>query len=187
MTKKHVLKLLESWGWQIRRDEVGDYFAKLQLSDREVSVAPNWRRLIGEYKFSLLPSVMTEEFSYISDNIHDSRVGARLVTMWNALKIQKVNITDDDIKSLADQALDWARAQSLQDALEKHAALPTDAKGVRPVYHLSSLVILGDIETLEYYKSCFEQGDRLGFVPYITKDYIDRAYALALKRSESSS
>jgi len=39
--------------------------------------------------------------------------------------------------------------------------------------------LLGDVAKLKSYQTSFVAGDRLGFVNYVTKDYIDRAVALA--------
>lgn len=70
-------------------------------------------------------------------------------------------------------------------ALHDHAALPTDAPGARPIWHLAALALLGDVAKLKPYQASFEAGDRLGFVPYITKDYIDRAVTLAEELASS--
>ena len=44
-----------------------------------------------------------------------------------------------------------------------------------PLYHLAALSILGDAERLNEYLIYFQNGNRLGFVPYITEDMIYRA------------
>ncbi len=53
-----------------------------------------------------------------------------------------------------------------------------------PLRHLAALAIAGDVERLNSYKNSFEKGDRLGFVPYITVDMIDRAILIAQKKRE---
>lgn len=73
----------------------------------------------------------------------------------------------------------WAEAQDLDKALWDHAALPTNAPGARPIWHLAALALLGDVMKLKSYQASCAAGDRLRFVNYITKDYIDRAVALA--------
>lgn len=60
-----------------------------------------------------------------------------------------------------------------------YRALPTDSKGARPLRHLAALAITGDIGRLAKYQRRFEQGDRLGFVPYITAEMLERALLLA--------
>ena len=57
--------------------------------------------------------------------------------------------------------------------------MPTDAPGAQPLWHLGALAVLGDVKTLKAYQASFAADDRLGFVNYITKDYINRALALA--------
>jgi len=69
----------------------------------------------------------------------------------------------------------------LHQALLDYAAIPTTAYGTKPIKHLTALTLLGNIEKLKYYQSCFEAGDRLGFVPGISKGHIERAVSLAEK------
>ena len=59
--------------------------------------------------------------------------------------------------------------------------------GARPVWHLAALVVLGDLEKLKFYQASFEAGDRLGFVKYITKNYIDSAVASVVRISAAHS
>jgi len=75
--------------------------------------------------------------------------------------------------------MSWAKKQDLSKALHDYALLPTDAPGARPIWHLAALAILKDVEKLKSYQDSFEAGDRLGFVPYVTKEYIERAVVLA--------
>ncbi|MDN3719635.1 hypothetical protein QW131_11790 [Roseibium salinum] len=67
----------------------------------------------------------------------------------------------------------------MDKALRDHAALPTNAPGARPIWHLAALALLGDVAKLKFYQASFEAGDRLGFVNYVTKDYIDRTVSFA--------
>jgi len=46
---------------------------------------------------------------------------------------------------------------------------------------LAALAVNKDQATLLNYLNHFKAGDRLDFVPYITQDYIERAYELACK------
>ncbi|MFV9439627.1 DUF6990 domain-containing protein [Pseudomonas aeruginosa] len=48
-----------------------------------------------------------------------------------------------------------------------------------PLRHLAALAIAGDVSCLANSQFSFEQGDRLGFVPYITQDMIERALLIA--------
>ena len=81
----------------------------------------------------------------------------------------------ENVARLSDEAIDWAKKQDLPAALIEHAGLPTNAPGARPIWHLAALAILGDVAKLRSYHSSFVDGDRLGFVNYVTTDYIERA------------
>ncbi|WP_421667180.1 DUF6990 domain-containing protein [Pseudomonas syringae] len=78
--------------------------------------------------------------------------------------------------------MSWARAQNIEEGLAAYRKMPTHAKGVMPVRHLAALAIAGDTGRLEEYKKSFETGDRLGFVPYVTSDMINRALMMAKKQ-----
>lgn len=87
----------------------------------------------------------------------------------------------DDIIRLSDKAISWARSQNIDEGLRVYRALPTDVKGAMPIRHLAALAMAGDTGRLDDYKKSFEKGDRLGFVPYVTSDMIDRALMVAQK------
>ena len=103
------------------------------------------------------------------------------VILSNELPEKLVSISVEDVLQLSDKAISWARSQNLEAGLATYRGLPTDSKGAMPLRHLAALAIAGDVERLEGYKHSFEKGDRLGFVPYITVDMIDRAILIAQK------
>lgn len=84
-----------------------------------------------------------------------------------------------EILQASNEVIVWAQKQDLDRALQDHAALPTDAPGAQPIWHLAALAVLGELARLKSYQASFEARDRLGFVPYVTKDFIDRAMSLA--------
>ena len=88
-------------------------------------------------------------------------------------------ILEMHVRQASDEAIAWAQEQDLGKALRGHAALPTNAPGARPIWHLAALALLGGVAKLKSYQVSFEAGDRLGCVNYVTKDYIDRAVFLA--------
>lgn len=85
----------------------------------------------------------------------------------------------EDVLRLSEKAIAWADAQSLEDGLVAYRNLPTNAKGAMPLRHLAALALAGDVARLVYYRKSFEQGGRLGFVPYITSEMLDRAIEVA--------
>ncbi len=97
------------------------------------------------------------------------------------MRIRAPEILEEHVRHASDEAIAWAEAQDLDKALRDYAALPTNVPGARPIWHLGALAVLGDVAKLKSYQASFEAGDRLGFVNYVTKDYIDRAVVLAEK------
>jgi hypothetical protein len=45
--------------------------------------------------------------------------------------------------------------------------------------HLGALALAGDADRLKFHQDAFERGERLGCVPYISKQMIDRALQIA--------
>ncbi|MGJ8525107.1 hypothetical protein LMG33818_000815 [Halomonadaceae bacterium LMG 33818] len=76
---------------------------------------------------------------------------------------------------MSEEAIRWAKQQNVYDCIVEWAKKPTTVVGSAPVKHLTALAMLGRVDILEHYNQSFEKGDRLGFVPYITQDYIKRA------------
>ena len=58
--------------------------------------------------------------------------------------------------------------------------------GAAGVWQLAALALLGRTAKLKSYQASFAAGNRIGFVNYITKDYIDRAVALAEEENPPS-
>ena len=172
--------VLTSLGWTTRTDEVGDKIACHQLSDRVVDIIYGVRRLPGEQQLEVMRSTSTEAFSRVCAKI-DIGNGAYtpLVRAWKGLRIRAPEIMEEHVRQVSDEAIAWAAEQDLDKALQEHAALPTDAPGARPIWHLAALALLGNVVELKSYQASFEAGDRLGFVNYVTKDFIDRAVAVA--------
>lgn len=187
MRLKEVTEHLKSIGWSTSKDEVGDRSARFGLPDRKVEIIYGLDRIRDQQKFGSMLSVSTVEFSHACGKIRERASGySSLITAWKGLDIRAPEILEEHVRQASEQAIAWAQSQDLDEALRKHAALPTDAPGTGPILHLASLAILGEVEKLKSYQASFEAGDRLGFVPYITKDYIDRAVALAQELAAKS-
>ena len=175
-----VTNTLKSRGWTASKDEVGDRIAFYGLSDRTVNVIYGLRKMPKEQQLWVMRSVSAEAFSRACAEI-DPGLGnfIPLARPWNDPDIRAPEILEEHVQQASDEAIAWAQAQDLEKALHEHAALPTTAPGARPIWHLGALAVLGDVTRLKSYQASFEAGDRLGFVNYVTKDYIDRAVALA--------
>ncbi len=180
MNRAGIVTSLRSLGWRVQTDEVGDKVAFFDLPDRVADIIPDVRGYGGDQQFSTMKSLSTIKFSNACSSI-DPGYGnyAPLIRAMKNFRIIVPEILYDHVRQASEEAIAWAEAQDLDKALRDHAALPTNAPGARPIWHLAALVLLGDVAKLKSYQASFEAGDRLGFVNYVTKDYIDRAVALA--------
>jgi len=185
MKNKEATEILKAIGWHTSKDEIGDRVAQFTLPDRIVDIIYGVSRATKYQQFSSSLSVSTEVFSLVYSRIGNERYSyAHLIAAWKGLDIRDTEmIRPEHIHQASQQAIEWAKEQDLHKALLEHAALPTSAPGTGPVLHLSALALLGEIEKLKSYQASFEAGDRLGFVPYITKDFIDRAVTIAEQNS----
>ncbi|HMQ40145.1 MAG TPA: hypothetical protein PKC09_02625 [Paracoccus sp. (in: a-proteobacteria)] len=175
-----ITNALKSLGWSLSRDEVGDRLASYRLSDRTADIIYGLKRLPDKQQLWVMRSTSTDAFSSACAKVDPGYgISAPLVTPWNNPDIRVPEILEEHVRQASDEAIAWAKAQDLDKALREHAALPTNAPGARPIWHLAALALLGDVAKLKSYQASFAAGDRLGFVNYITKDYIDRAVALA--------
>ncbi|NNU62876.1 DUF6990 domain-containing protein [Ochrobactrum soli] len=172
---------LKSLGWSLSRDE-GDRLASYKLSDRTANIIYGLKRLPDKQQLWVMRSTSTDAFSGACAKIDPGYgIPAPLVTPWNDPDIRAPEILPEHVRQASDEAISWAQEQDLDKALRNHAALPTNAPGARPIWHLAALALLGDVARLKSYQASFEARDRLGFVNYVTKDYIDRALTLAVK------
>lgn len=180
MNMKEAAQVLKSLGWVIRTDEVGDKVAQFTLFDRIVDIIYSLDRIRDEQKFGAMLSVSTDDFSKACSAISGRKPKFYpLARAWKGPDIRSSEILEEHVRRASDEAIAWALEQDLDKALRNHAALPTNAPGARPIWHLAALAVLGDAAKLKFYQSSFEAGDRLGFVPYVTQDYIDRAVEMA--------
>jgi hypothetical protein len=147
-----AVKLLETFGWLTFKDDVGDRYAHFKLPDRTVQIIFGLDRIRDEQKFGATLSLTTEAFSRACSDV-DPEYGdyAPYIRSWNGLDVRAAEILEEHVRQASDEAIAWAQDQDLDKALQDYAALPTDAPGARPVWHLASLALLGEVEKL----SCF--------------------------------
>ena len=180
MNIRAVTKCLSSLGWTTFADEVGEKCATYLLSDRVVQVIYGLRKYGSEQQLEVMRSVSTTGFSEACATI-DPAYGehAPLIRDRKGLCLRADEISDEHVRQACAETIEWAEDQDLGLALEHYAALPTNAPGARPIWHLAALATLARVEDLRRYQVSFGSGDRLGFVNYVTKDYIDRAVLIA--------
>ena len=183
MTKAELYNILIDNGWTIRKGI--DDCAYKQLSDRQIQLIPCIKKLIDEYHIIMAPSVSTKEFSILDEFIHTGKKPRKIVHC-HIINNKKQSIsakvpTRQVIEDYLQEIETWAQQQDIEAGLQKYRELPTDSKGTLPVYHLASLAIAGQTTQLAEYLENFKQGNRMGFVPYIKQDYIERALEEAKK------
>ncbi len=179
--KKEMMQAFKDLGWKTGRDSVGDSTCLYMLDDRSLHAMPGLKKLPNRIILDASASVLTASFSKAESEIYGEKnsYAPIIVSKYSDFVIEKPEITLDDVRTLSDRMIAWAKAQDIEQGLEKFRNLPTGAKGSLPVCHLAALALAGDKARLQYYQTCFAQGNRLDFVPYITKDMIDRAVQIA--------
>ena len=175
----HVADILKTLGWELSRVD-GDRVAEYGLPDRTVSIWYSLKHPPDEQLLILIPSVRESVFSRVCAEIGDRDAWIYpSVTTRCFPSITVPEILEQHVRQGSETVIAWAREQDLDEALREHAALPTNSRGTLPIKHFAALALTGDVDRLKSYQASLDAGDRLGFVPYITRDHIDRALQLA--------
>lgn len=183
MTEKEACRILQAEGWFCRKDEVGDPVCRKSLGDVQVQIIPAIGKRSDHFRVSLMPSISLRAFSDAAGFILGEGQGFVPVIVSNEPPQKLEHLCADDVVRLAGSALSWAQHQDLEAGLALYRALPTDAKGEMPLRHLAALAIACAVDQLEGYKQSLEEGNRLGFVPYITLEMIERSLLVAQGQS----
>jgi hypothetical protein len=187
VNEKEAMPILETLGWRIGKDEVGDNFAVIVRSEVQLRVIPFIGKRADHFRVAFMASVSTKTFSSAAASIFGSKDDHEPIIVTNGVEEKVANFSANDVVRLSEGAISWGLSQDIQAGLAAYRELPTDAKGAMPLRHLAALAIAGDLQTLSGYQRSFAHGDRLNFVPYITADVIDRALSLAQRLVEEKS
>ena len=180
MRIEETTAIFESMGWTYSRDEWGNSFATFRQPDRYAVMYFGVRRLPIRWQMSLIISVKTEAFSDACAKIHpDCATNDSLVSHWTSPNFVVEDIVERDVRHVSKEALKWMLKLDLNRKIREHAALPTNAFGAKPIWHLAALALIGASDRLQSYLDSFDAGDRLGFVDYITRGHVERALRLA--------
>ncbi|MFD1246012.1 DUF6990 domain-containing protein [Paralysiella testudinis] len=179
MKQNEVFSILESKKWVCSKDEVGDRFCLFTIDEIIVHIIPVLNKRNDYVRISFMPSVSTKEFSKAISFIDGGKQGNYSILSENKIPEKKTEVTLEDIIRLSDDAIIWAKSQDINNELLKLTKLPTNSPGSMPLHHLAALAITGNLTKLEVYSTSFANGERLGFVPYITLEMISRAIFLA--------
>ena len=179
MTETEACAILQAQGWACGKDEVGDLFCIRCLGNIQIQIIPTIGKRSDHFRVSLMPSISSTEFSDAVAFIFGKGKDFSPVIVSNETPQKLETICADDIVELSDRALSWAQNQDIDTGLALYRSLPTDAKGAMPLRHLAALAIAQDVDQLEDYKQSFKQSERLGFVPYITVEMIERSLLIS--------
>ncbi|WP_123876591.1 DUF6990 domain-containing protein [Fuscovulum blasticum] len=187
MNASDVAGVFKQLGWTPGQDV--DRYAEIELSDRIVHVGFKVKDFTVYQKFESTHSLMTIGFTNAVKWIEGGRreINDRLKVGSNEkVRFQEPAITRKHIEIACNRAIEWAMSFDINQRYEELCNLDPSTPGAAGVWHLASLVLLGNVIKLKSYQASFESGDRLGFVNYVTKDYIDRAVVLAEKAAPTS-
>ncbi|EJN16396.1 hypothetical protein PMI36_06129 [Pseudomonas sp. GM79] len=179
MKEKEILPALEELGWRCGKDEAGDYFCLMDIGKEQVQIIPSIGKRPDHFRVSFMPSVSTKDFTAAAAFILGEARSHVPIIVSNDVPERVVDFSLGNVVRLSQAAISWANAQDIEQGLAFYRHLSTDAKGARPLWHLAALAIAGDVGRLSSYQRSFELGDRLGFVPYINAQMLERALLVA--------
>lgn len=175
MKMQNILKILTSYGWVVYRDDAREQFALYTEEDLVVSVIPKLRKLSSSLSLTMRESMSTRDFSSAVSFIHgEKQTYYPLKTRFGSDWKQPV-FNDNDLRNVASSIISWAQSVNINNELKIKRNLATSSPGIFPLHHLAALALNNDSHMLEHYLTSFRNGDRLGFVPYITEVHIFRA------------
>lgn len=180
MNTKEVVETFLQLGW-IPKLNV-DRYAEKDIGDRIVHVVFKLKSL-GEYqKFEASYSLKNANFSAAVKEVEGGRneYNDLLKVNFNGkVRFQELKITPKHIAIACDTAIKWAMSVNINERYEELCNIDPSTPGAAGVWHLAALGLMERVDKLTSYQARFDAGDNCGFVPFITKDYIDRAVALA--------
>jgi hypothetical protein len=180
MNTNEVVETFRQLGWTPKLNV--DRYAEKDIGDRVVHVLFKLKNL-GEYqKFDASHSVKSASFSAAVKEVEGGRSDYNdllKVNFKDKVRFQEPKITPKHIEIACDAAFEWAKSVDINKRYEELCDIDPSTPGAAGVWHLAALGLMRRIDKLTSYQVRFEAGDNCGFVPFITKDYIDRAVALA--------
>jgi hypothetical protein len=211
MTEEEVLNIFAIRGWKISSYDDGQGYVTIAFEDKIVSVDVTIKKWMDLEHFEatgeMIPLGATNEFA------QSEHLSCRVSISTEAMCIAETFISDPqkvvadfcvvdfcrgfdstertkilsvDVHECERQMLDWVNHIDIEEAVERCLSIPTSSPGAAPIKLLAALAQSGDVATLDYYWSCFNNDIRLGFVPYVTIEYIERALYFAEQRSANS-
>lgn len=185
MNEDEACVILQALGWACGKDEVDDHFCIMNLGDIQLQIIPYIGPRSDHFRVSLMPSISSTAFSDAVAFILGEEKHFSPVIVSNETPQKLENLGAEDIADFSASVISWARDQDIEAGLALYRSAPTDAKGAMPLRHLAALAIAHDVAQLAEYLTSFQNGERLGFVPYITVEMIERSLLIA-RRSRTN-
>ena len=190
-TRGDLVACFERLGWKPGRDDVGDRNAEIRIGEK--ILRPLLSRRDTRYPGNPNGALIFEMGGWITEDAiclaYTIMKDAKKRVSYSCpvenspnYKIDKPVVYEDDVAEISDAYIKWGRNYDMVGGLKALRDLPTNCIGAMPARHLAALAAYGDVDTLAQYLNSFAQGDRLGFVPYITSDYIRTALDFAEHR-----
>ena len=175
-----LLQELSALGWRTSNTG-GEALARKQDGDRLLEVIVQKFVLLNGVKLALSVSASSKEFCKVCAKVADwENTHATLCQTY--LENLYADLSKVNVQSISDEIESWWMSQSLEDAIKSKSQPPPET-GLAQLYHLAALAYLGDFNTLMDYQQVFAKGQRMGFVPMIESEMIDRAVDIALERA----
>jgi hypothetical protein len=200
MTIDKICILLANNGWKISHAEFEEIFITKNLSDRIIGAYLNIEKLgistftdkedgdEGLEILTLSPYLSTESMcvaeTFITSETNEIVEFCIIDRPTWVTSKESVKVEDQDVVALITQIVEWAKSVDLDDVLKRNLEIKPDSTGAAPLLHLAALAESGDVQTLDYYWASMNAGVNLGFVPYITIEYIERAREFAKERAK---
>lgn len=170
-------------GWRVTRDETSMPCGELRLGDRVLLAILSKRS--PTFPFHLGGWVTTDAIStaYTLMGYRRKRIAESCPLVRSPqIDIAKEVADDADIDGAIAAWVAWGERADCDAAMD--ALLDKEANGLgdMPARHLAALAANGAVEVLQCYADAFASGDRLGFVPYITAEYVAAALDFATQR-----
>lgn len=189
MNLNEVKKIFDALGWHAPWGARGRYSVAFHLPDRVLGIIPVILATRGvEEKLFVEMFLSTLEFNEACATVANDEHESFLACSSCPPRIDIPELREKHVREVSDEVISWGKRQDIGDALEVCAKAPTrpaDASPclVQPIRHLAALALLGDARRLKFYQESFDAGDRPDFLLPMTRDFIDRALALAQRKN----
>lgn len=176
LSKSDIFRLLSDTGWTVVRDkDDGSRYATLTEHDRIIRVLPTISQSSRGTRIDWRDGICSKNFAKAISIIGARSEAFHPMVLRNG-KCQIANqLTLQDVKCGLGELLENARETDLDCLLDDVLKLPTSAPGHAPLRLLAAMVCKGSFFELIEMRDKMKAGDRMGFVPYIQLEHLERA------------